>query len=76
MNALNIAEYSQTLGIQARAASSLMARASAASRSACLRRLAALLRENQPALRRRQRAGPGAAPRPPACPPRWSTACA
>ncbi|MCP5281625.1 MAG: glutamate-5-semialdehyde dehydrogenase [Rhodoferax sp.] len=50
MNALNTAEYSQTLGIQARAASSLMARASAASRSACLRRLAALLRESQPAL--------------------------
>ena len=34
MNALNTAEYSQTLGIQARAASSLMARAGAASRSA------------------------------------------
>ena len=50
MNALNTAEYSQTLGIQARAASSLMARASAASRSACLRRLAELLRESQPAL--------------------------
>jgi len=44
MNALNIAEYSQTLGIQARAASSLMARASAASRNATLRRLAQLLR--------------------------------
>ncbi|MEO8545634.1 MAG: glutamate-5-semialdehyde dehydrogenase [Burkholderiaceae bacterium] len=50
MNALNTAEYSQTLGIQARAASSLMARASAASRSACLRRLAELLRASQPAL--------------------------
>ena len=50
MNALNTAEYSQTLGIQARAASSLMARASAASRSACLCRLAELLRENQAAL--------------------------
>jgi glutamate-5-semialdehyde dehydrogenase len=50
MNALNTAEYSQTLGIQARAASSLMARASAASRSACLRRLAQLLRENQATL--------------------------
>jgi glutamate-5-semialdehyde dehydrogenase len=50
MHALNTAEYSQTLGIQARAASSLMARASAASRCACLRRLAVLLRESQPAL--------------------------
>jgi glutamate-5-semialdehyde dehydrogenase len=47
MNALNIAEYSQTLGIQARAASSQMARAGAASRNATLRRLAQLLRENQ-----------------------------
>jgi len=50
MNALNTAEYSQTLGIQARAASSLMARAGAASRSACLRRLADLLRESQAGL--------------------------
>ncbi len=50
MNALNTAEYSQTLGIQARAASSLMARASAAGRSACLRRLADLLRESQAGL--------------------------
>ena len=50
MNALNTAEYSLTLGIQARAASSLMARASAVSRSACLRRLATLLRESQPTL--------------------------
>jgi len=50
MHALNTAEYSQTLGIQARAASSLMARASASSRSAALRRLAELLRTNQPIL--------------------------
>jgi len=50
MNALNTAEYSQTLGLQARVASSLMARASAASRSAALRRLAELLRANQPTL--------------------------
>ena len=53
MNALNTAEYSQALGTQARAASALMARASAATRSACLRRLAQLLRaagkEIQPA---------------------------
>ena len=46
MNALNIAEYSQTLGIQARAASSLMARSSTASRNATLRSLAQLLRAN------------------------------
>ena len=46
MNAPTHAAYSQTLGIQARAASSLMARASAATRSACLRRLARLLRDN------------------------------
>ncbi len=50
MNALNTAEYSQTLGVRARVASSLMARASAASRSAALRRLAELLRTNQPNL--------------------------
>jgi glutamate-5-semialdehyde dehydrogenase len=50
MNALNIAEYSQTLGIHARAASRRMARAPAAVRSACLRRLAALLRANVQAL--------------------------
>ena len=46
MNAPTHAAYSQTLGIQARAASALMARASAATRSACLRRLAQLLRDN------------------------------
>ena len=46
MNAPTPAAYSQTLGIQARAASTLMARASAATRSACLRRLAQLLRDN------------------------------
>jgi hypothetical protein len=46
MNAPTHAAYSQTLGIQARAASTLMARASAATRSACLRRLAQLLRDN------------------------------
>ena len=40
----NIVEYSQTLGVQARAASGLMARASAATRSHALRRLAMLLR--------------------------------
>ena len=50
MNASSIAEYSQTLGVQARAASSLMARATAATRSNTLRRLAALLRANAQAL--------------------------
>ena len=50
MNVLNIAEYSQTLGMQARAASTLMARASAATRSNALRRLAVLLRDNVHAL--------------------------
>ena len=44
MNMRNIVEYSQTLGVQARAASGLMARASAATRSHALRRLAMLLR--------------------------------
>ncbi|MBC7704916.1 MAG: gamma-glutamyl-phosphate reductase, partial [Rhodoferax sp.] len=44
MNASNIVEYSQTLGVQARAAPGLMARASAATRSHALRRLAVLLR--------------------------------
>ncbi|MBC7702946.1 MAG: glutamate-5-semialdehyde dehydrogenase [Rhodoferax sp.] len=46
MNASSIVEYSQTLGVQARAASGLMARASAATRSHALRRLAVLLRAN------------------------------
>ena len=46
MNALNIAEYMQTLGLQARQASALMARADAATKSRALRTLAALLRAN------------------------------
>ena len=46
MTAPNVAEYSRALGIQARAASSLMARATAATRSKALRGLAALLRAN------------------------------
>ena len=50
MNVLNIAQYSQALGAQARAASTLMARASAATRSNALRRLAVLLRDNVHAL--------------------------
>ena len=50
MNALNVVEYSQTLGAQARVASSAMARASAAVKNAALRALAALLRSNVAAL--------------------------
>jgi len=50
MNALNIAEYTQTLGLQARAASGLMARADTATKNAALRYLAKLLRDNTEAL--------------------------
>ena len=50
MNALNLVEYSQTLGAQARVASSAMARAPAAVKNAALRTLAALLRANVAAL--------------------------
>jgi glutamate-5-semialdehyde dehydrogenase len=50
MNALNIAEYSQTLGVQAKAASALMAKAPTARKDAALLRLAALLRANMAAL--------------------------
>jgi glutamate-5-semialdehyde dehydrogenase len=46
MNALNIAEYTQSLGLQAKAASALMAKASTATKNAALRQLAALLRAN------------------------------
>ena len=46
MNALNIAEYMQTLGLQARQASSVMARADAATKNKTLRALAGLLRAN------------------------------
>ncbi len=46
MNAFNIAEYTQTLGLQAKAASALMAKASSATKNTALRRLAALLRAN------------------------------
>lgn len=45
MNALNIAEYAQTLGVQARQASAAMARASTATKNQALRALARLLRE-------------------------------
>jgi glutamate-5-semialdehyde dehydrogenase len=50
MNAPNISEITQTLGQQAKAASSLMAAASTAVKNKALRRLAALLRENTQAL--------------------------
>ena len=45
MNALNVAEYMQTLGVQARQAAARMAAADAASRNRALRLLARLLRE-------------------------------
>ena len=44
MNAPNVAEYMQTVGLQAREASAVMARADAATRAKALRALAALLR--------------------------------
>ena len=46
MNALNIAEYMQTLGLQAKSASTHMARASAAIKNRALLALAGLLRQN------------------------------
>jgi glutamate-5-semialdehyde dehydrogenase len=46
MNALNVAEYVHTLGLQARQASARMAAATAAEKSEVLRSLAALLRDN------------------------------
>ena len=50
MNALNIAEYTQTLGLQAKLASAQMARANAAIKNKALKALARLLRENTAAL--------------------------
>ncbi|MGE4367975.1 MAG: gamma-glutamyl-phosphate reductase, partial [Thermomonas sp.] len=50
MNALNIAEYTQTLGLQAKTASALMARAPAAIKNKALLALARLLRANVDAL--------------------------
>ncbi len=50
MNALNIAEYAQTLGLQAKVASMQMARAPSAIKNRALRRLAELLRSNVDAL--------------------------
>ena len=50
MNALNIAEYMQSLGARARTAAATMARADAATRNRALRALAGLLRANADAL--------------------------
>ncbi|MDP3617035.1 MAG: glutamate-5-semialdehyde dehydrogenase, partial [Rhodoferax sp.] len=50
MNALNIVDYTQALGLQAKAASALMAKAPTASKNRTLRRLAELLRGNVDAL--------------------------
>jgi len=50
MNALNIADYMQTLGAQAKAASAHTARAPAAVKNKALRTLATLLRQSAPAL--------------------------
>ncbi|QHE88472.1 glutamate-5-semialdehyde dehydrogenase [Hydrogenophaga sp. BPS33] len=50
MNATNTTELMNTLGLQAKAASALMAKANAATKLAALRGLAALLRENVQAL--------------------------
>lgn len=50
MNALNIAEYMQTLGLQAKVAAAQMARANAATKSKALLALARLLRESTKAL--------------------------
>ena len=46
MNASTIADYAHTLGLQARSAATLMAKAPTATRNAALRKLAALLRAN------------------------------
>ena len=50
MTELNTAEHVQALGQQAKQASALMAKASAATKNKALRHLAALLRENTEAL--------------------------
>ena len=50
MKALNITDYTQALGVQAKQASALMAKANAATKNRALKRLAELLRENTQAL--------------------------
>ncbi|VWX58663.1 Gamma-glutamyl phosphate reductase [Burkholderiales bacterium 8X] len=47
MNAFNVHEHLQSLGLQAKAASALMAKAPAAAKNKALRTLALLLRDNQ-----------------------------
>lgn len=50
MNALNVSEYTQTLGLQAKQAAALMARADAATKNRALKGLATLLRASVQAL--------------------------
>jgi glutamate-5-semialdehyde dehydrogenase len=50
MNAFNVSEHMQTLGLQAKTASALMARATAATKNKALRALARRLRESAAAL--------------------------
>ena len=50
MNALNVAEYTHTLGLQAKTASALMAKTPAAIKNKALKALARLLRDNVDAL--------------------------
>ncbi len=50
MNALNITDYTHTLGLQAKQASALMAKASSATKNLALKTLARLLRANVAAL--------------------------
>ncbi len=50
MNALNVSEYAHTLGLQAKTASALMAKAPAAIKNKALKALARLLREQTAAL--------------------------
>ncbi len=50
MNALNVSEYTQTLGLQAKQAATHMARAQAATKNVALQALARLLRAGGPAL--------------------------
>ena len=73
MNAINVAEYTHTLGLQAKKASAGMARADAATKNKALKALARLLRENTAALQV-DNARDQSAPQQPACRRRWWTA--
>ncbi len=75
MNALNIAEYMHTLGLQAKVASAQMARANAATKSKALLALARLLRESVEALQVDNAKRSGARRRRWAWPRPWWTAC-